>query len=141
MKSETFRNIPKVSESFGYQSLHHTVFTYGFVSVMSFEVIWSHTQVGIKASCGCPSPHISMPAWLWILHHTTGLSLTLRRRRKCGSWAPHLCLPQPKIKILLRNFACLFLVYKFIRNIPIFVLGENRYFGFEMPFCLRILKF
>ena len=33
---ETFRNIPKVSESFGDRSLYYIIFTYGIGSVMSF---------------------------------------------------------------------------------------------------------
>ena len=40
------------------------------------------------ASCGCPSYHISTPAWLWIQYTRWGRSLALRRRGNFGARAP-----------------------------------------------------
>ena len=40
--SETFGNIPKVSESLGDRSLNYIIFTHGFILVMSLKVILVH---------------------------------------------------------------------------------------------------
>ena len=49
-KDYDFRNIPKVSQSFGDRSLNCIVFTFRFVSVMPFRVILAYKMAFLSGN-------------------------------------------------------------------------------------------